>query len=246
MIVSAIQFQPILLDVYKNIAEAKSLVFEAASKGAGVIVLPELCISGHVLRNKREALDCAQQKNGYQTQEFLDIAKNYNCHIILGYVELFENNLYNSAAIIGPRGLECNIQKHNLWGSDNLWATPSEQLHQVTITRAGRLGALICRDAINTYRQSYTFSNPSKKFYKKGSVDILALLTNWSADYGYPDSSWVELAEELDCNVIVSNRIGKERDMNFKGGSCIIDRDKKIWTNGSSFTEPAIVGGLIT
>ena len=71
------------------------------------------------------------------------------------------------------------------------------------------------------------------------------MLTNWGGDYGYPDSSWVELAEEIDANIIVSNRVGKERDMKFKGGSCIIDRDRRIWTNGSSFTEAAVVGGVV-
>jgi predicted amidohydrolase len=245
MIVAAVQFEPILLDVYQNLQQAKQYTFEAAAKGSSIIVLPELCISGHVLRSPREAIDCAQEKNGYQTIALSEISKKYNCHIVFGYVELCEGKLFNSAAIVGPNGLECNIQKHNLWGSDNLWATPSDQLHQVCITRAGRLGALICRDALNTYRASYQFSDPKKRFYRRGSLDILALLTNWGDSYGYPDSSWVELSEEINCNVIVSNRIGKERDMNFKGGSCIIDRNRKVWTNGSSFTEPAIVGGII-
>jgi predicted amidohydrolase len=45
--------------------------------------------------------------------------------------------------------------------------------------------------------------------------------------------------------VIVSNRVGKERDLTFKGGSAIIDRNGRIWTNGSSFTETAVVGGLV-
>jgi predicted amidohydrolase len=245
MIVAAVQFEPVLLDMYNNISQAKHYSFEAASKGASVVVLPELCISGHVLRTAREALDCSQDKNGYQTVELAEVARTFNCHIVFGYVELYEGKLYNSAAVVGPGGLECNIQKHNLWGSDNLWATPSEQLHQVAITRSGRLGTLICRDALNTYRESYQFSDPAKKFYRRGSIDVLALLTNWGENYGYPDSSWVELSEELDCNVIVSNRIGKERDMQFKGGSCIVDRNRKVWTNGSSFTEPAVVGGIV-
>lgn len=244
-VVAAIQFEPKLLDVNKNLATAQQLAFEAAAKGAKVIVLPELCTSGYVFKGVREASECAQEKTGYQTAAFLPIAKRFNCHIIFGYPELCEGKLYNSAAVVGPSGLVGNCQKHNLWGSDNLWAQPSEQLHPVINTPIGRLGVLICRDVSNKYRESYKFYKAENKFYSPGSVDTIALLTNWGQVYGYPDSSWVELVEQTRANVIVSNRLGKERDMTFKGGSCVIDRNRRIWTNGSSFTEAAVVGGMV-
>jgi len=244
-IVAAVQFQPKILDVYANLKTAQQMAFEAAAKGACLVVLPELCISGYVLENKREAASCAQEKNGYQTEVFAPIAKKFNTHIVFGYVEQRGDQLFNSAAIVGPSGLVENCQKHNLWGSDNLWATSSEAMHPVIITKAGRTGVLICRDVMNNYRDSYKFYKNEQRFYKNGSVDTIALLTNWGSDYGYPDSSWVELAEETDANVVVSNRVGKERDLEFKGGSCIVDRNRNVWTNGSSFTEAAVVGGYV-
>lgn len=244
-IVAAVQFAPALHDVRKNLATGLQLAFEAAAKGASVIVLPELCISGHVLRSPQEAVMCAQQADGYQTEAFSSISRRFGCHIVFGYVELCEGKLYNSAAVVGPMGFESNAQKHNLWGPDNMWAQPSEQLPPVVLTRAGRLGVLICRDAMNNYRESYAFHKPDHKFYAKGSVDTIALLTNWGSDFGYPDSSWVELVESTRANLIVSNRVGAERDMKFKGGSAVIDRNRRIWTNGSSFSEAAVVGGVV-
>lgn len=244
-IVAAIQFEPQILKVQDNLKVAQQMAFEAAAKGASLIVLPELCTSGYVLENKREAAGCAQEKDGYQTEAFVPIAKRFNAHIVFGYVEHSGDKLYNSAAIIGPSGLVANCQKHNLWGSDNLWAESAESIHPVVTTRAGRLGVLICRDVMNNYRDSYRFYKGEQRFYKHGSVDTIALLTNWGSDYGYPDSSWVELSEETGSNIVVSNRVGKERDLKFKGGSCIVDRNRKVWTNGSSFTESAVVGGLV-
>jgi len=243
-LVAAVQFEPKLLDVHKNLATALQLSFEAAAKGARVVVLPELCLGGYVLRSPGEAMQVAQDREGYQTEAFKAISQRFNCHIVFGYTELCEGKLYNSAAVVGPCGLEANAQKHNLWGSDNMWAQPSETLNPVIITPAGRLGVLICRDAMNKYRESYAF-NHGEPFYRKGSIDTIALLTNWGGDYGYPDSSWVELAEETRANLIVSNRVGEERDLKFKGGSCVIDRDRRIWTNGSNFTEAAVVGGIV-
>ena len=244
-IVAAVQFEPNLLDVRRNIAVAQQMAFEAAAKGARVIVLPELCTSGFVFKNVREAADCSQTKDGYQTQAFAPIARKFKCHIVVGYPETCEGKLYNSAAVVGPRGLEGNCQKHNLWGSDNLWAQPSEEMHPVVNTPSGRLGVLICRDSSNKFRESYRFYKPDHRFYRPGSVDTIALLTNWGTTSGYPDSAWIELVEQTRANVIVSNRIGKERDLNFKGGSCVIDKNRRVWTNGSSFTEAAVVGGMV-
>lgn len=244
-VVAAVQFAPKLLDVQKNLALALQLVFEAALKGAKLIVLPELCLSGFALRDPREASACAQVQDGYQTEAFRPVCERFGCHVVFGYVELREGNLYNSAAIVGPCGLERSFQKHNLWGNDNVWAKPSEQQSGCVLTAAGRTGVLICRDAMNTYRESYQLKTPRHKFYPRGSVDTICLLAAWGGDYGYPDSAWVELVEESGSNVIVSNRYGNERDLRFKGGSAILDRQRRIYTYGSSFTSEAIVGGVV-
>lgn len=244
-LVAAVQFEPSKLDVQKNVAVALQLSFEAAAKGASVIVLPELCMSGYSLTSPEEAASCSQDRLGYQTEAMSEISKRFGCHIIFGYVELHESRLYNSAAVVGPMGLEANVQKHNLYGADNMWAEPAESLHPVVITKAGRLGILICRDIMNNYRESYQFFSGDHRFYRQGSADTVALLTNWGSTYAYPDSSWVELGEELRSNVIVSNRVGTDGDVTFKGGSCIIDRDRRIWTNGSSFSDAAVVGGYV-
>lgn len=243
-IVAAVQFDPKHLDPRTNIATVQQLAFEAAGKGARVIVMPELCTTGMNLANTREAADVAQTRTGWQTSAITEVAKQMNCQIIFGYVELSEGKLYNSAAIVGPNGLEASAQKHNLHGPDNMWAQPSEQVPPVVLTPAGRLGVLICRDAMNHYRESYAFYRPGQKFYAPGNIDTIALLTNWGGSYAYPDSAWIELVESTKANVIVSNRVGNELDLSFKGGSCIIDRDRRIWTHGSSFNEAAVVGGV--
>jgi len=243
-IVAAVQFAPTFNDVHANLKIGQQLAFEAAAKGACLVVLPELCISGYNL-NKREAANCAQTKKGFQTEAFVDIARRFNTHIVFGYVETFEGRLYNSAAVVGPTGFVENCRKKNLWGPDNLWATASESLSPVILTRAGRTGVLICRDVMNNFRDSYKFYKSENRFYKSGTADTIALLTAWGSDYGYPDSSWLELSEETSANIIVSNRVGTEKDLKFKGGSAIIDRNRNVHTYGSSFTENAVVGGYI-
>lgn len=245
VIVAAIQFEPELFNVQKNLSKAYQLSFEAASKGAKLVVLPELCTSGYVIRDINEAADVAQTSDGYQTKVFCEIAQKFDCYLVFGYVELCDGNFYNSAAVVGPMGLVSNFRKRNLYGSDYLWCTKSDQVPITVLTPAGRTGVLICRDSLNSYRESSPHHKPGQKFYKKGDVDTIALLTNWGDSYGYPDSSWMDLSESTGANVIVSNRIGSERDMKYKGGCCIIDRKQKVYTYGSNFTDDAVVGGLV-
>jgi predicted amidohydrolase len=198
-----------------------------------------------VLRTLREAFLVCQTKDGWQTEEFIPLARRFGAHIVFGYTELCENKFYNSAVMVGPEGVTGNWQKHELYGPDNLIYQPSEQQPFTVLTGAGRTACLICRDASNHYRESYYAYQPGKKFYKKGDVDTICLLTNWGSSFGFPDSAWVNLVEETRANVIVSNRVGQERDMQYKGGCCVVDRDRRIWTNGSSFTEAAVVGGVV-
>lgn len=245
-VVAACQFNPIRGDIRGNIARCQQLAFEAASKGSRIIVLPELAVSGYALRDATEASQASQTKDGYQSQALASIAQVHNCHIVFGYVELDEGKLYNSAAVVGPTGaVVANSRKHNLYGRDFLWATPGENLHPVIPTNEGRLGVLVCRDVCNQYRTTHPFFRDGQKFYRKGSVDVIALPTNWNVTGGYPPSDWVELAEGTGANVIVSNRVGKDVELKFIGGSCIISRDLKVWTNGSSFIDEAVVGGVV-
>lgn len=244
-VVAAIQYRPKLHDPIRNVAVAQQLAFEAANKGARVVVLPELCMSGNKIMSVGEATDSAQSRDGYQTSAMHVVSQKTGTIIVFGYIELRGGLFYNSAAVVGPAGLLANAQKHNLTGTDNMWAQPSIAEHPVVLTPAGMLGVLICRDVMNTDRRSRRGSTDAL-YYSRGSVDTIALLTNWGGpEYAYPDSAWVDLSEEVNANVIVSNRVGKEGDLTFKGGSCIITKTREIYTHGSSFTHAAIVGGTI-
>jgi len=245
VLVAAVQTQPQALELDKNVTDAVQLTVEAAGKGAALIVLPELSLSGAGIESVSEAMSVAQRCDGDQTQAFLPIANKFRCHIVFGYIELDDGKLYNSAAIVGPMGIEANFRKRNLCGSDFLWAQASDQVPIHVLTKAGRTAVLIDRDAMNRYRESYAFYRPEQRFYKKGDVDTVCLLTNLSENNAYPDTSWIELAESTCTNVIVSNRVGKDRNVKYLGGSCIIDKNLYVYTHGSSFDMPAVVGGVV-
>lgn len=244
-IVAAVQFEPGRLDVRANVALMEQLVFEAAAKGARMVVLPELCTSGTRVLTAHEAASCAQGSQGHVTQRMMRLATRFDCYVVFGYVESCGGRLFNSAAIVGPSGLVGNAQKHNLWGTDHLWAQRSEAIAPIVPTPIGRLGVLIGRDVMNTWRSSKPFAQPDFRFYRQGSVDVVCLPTSWSDhEGGLPDSQWVDFAEETRANVVVANACGKLADGRVMGGSCVIDRTLRVWTHGGGSNE-VVVGGVM-
>lgn len=245
-LVASCQFNPRLGDPRRNIDVALQLVFEAAAKGARVIVLPELCLSGRSFKSGHEAAQSAQQHDGWQSAEFTPIIREFNCHVVVGYVELDEGCLYNSAVLLGPTGVEANFRKHNMSGRDHMWATPGESLDMVIPTSTCRLGILIGKDVSNTNSPSGPIFREGRPLYRHGSVDVIAHPTNSPKFTSYPSDDWMTLAEATRTSVIVSNRIGVDDNTGpYGGGSCVVDRDLNVWTYGSSFDDTAVVGGMI-
>lgn len=243
---AAIQMSPTVGDVKSNIEKATELTLEAARKHARIIVLPELCTSGHTLRSHDEAMLCAQRVNGVQTQIFSKIAKSFNAYIAFGYVERRGDALFNSQCLVANDGdIVANYAKYNLWGSDFMWATPGVDFPPIVKTKLCSIGLLVCRDIINHQRQSSDDYDAQLRFYRPNSVDVVALSSNWGDGFGFPDVTWMEFVESVKCNLIVSNRHGDDRDMDFKGASAVIDRRMRVHTNGLVFNDDCVVGGVI-
>jgi N-carbamoylputrescine amidase len=243
-LVAAVQFRPSTGDVRKNMARARQLAFEAAAKGARVVVLSELCMSGYSLDSVDNAADMSQTRDGYQTQCFSEVAFKNNCHIVFGYVESDSGKFYNSAACVGPNGqVIANSRKHNLSGRDFLWATPGNTLHPTISMKEGRLGILLGDDVLNKPRETNRFFKEGQAFYRRGSVDVVACPVNWTDKFNYPSVDWMSFVESVGTNLVVANRVGLD-ELEFIGGSLIVDASSKVWTNGSSFVDEAVVGGM--
>lgn len=245
LVVASIQFESKRCDPQANLETALQYAFEAAIKGAKIVILPELCTSGADL-TKREAYACSQVREGYQTNTFLPLCQKYGLAVVFGYPELADGELYNSAAIVTPYGLTGNARKKMLEGHDFTWATPGDDsVSPIVMHEQYRIGVLVSHDVTNKRRGSYPWSRDAGPFYRKGMVDLLAVPCAWKEGFSFPDSKWVNLAEEVSCNVAVSNLVFEDAYGRTGGGSCIVDRDLKVWTYGSSLSAAAVVGGLI-
>ena len=225
MRVAAVQLHPPSEDVDLQLAHAASMVRLAALAGAKLVLLPELSAVPVDLPSQKMAM-CSQTAGGYITQKFIRLAQECNCIIAFGYPELHNGTLKNSVGVVGPSGHMGNAQKVNLFGWDNMWATPSEVSQPIVALPSTRIGVLIGRDVMNTNVRT------GELLYKPGSVDIVLLPVRWVGDYSFPDTAWVELSKALGCSVVVSNIVSDGTYARYRGGACVVSREGTVSING--------------
>src|SRR5690349_18420909 len=82
----------------RNRAAAAAAITEAASRGARIVVLPELTSSGYVFSDVAEARSLGEPADGPTAAQWTGLAAGNDLVIAGGFAELGgDGNLYNSA-----------------------------------------------------------------------------------------------------------------------------------------------------
>lgn len=217
---ASINCDPVLFKKEENIAHQLKLVEEAAKNGAKLIALPEMATTGYCWYNRAEVAPYAETIPGETTDRFAELAKKYDCYIVVGMAEkdAATDLYYNSAALIGPQGvIGCHRKTHS-YISEPKWAKQGDLDHQVFETPIGNIGMLICMDI--------HFIETARLEGLRGA-DVIVHVSNWLAEKT-PAPYWITRAFDNGCYVLESNRCGLERTVQFSGGSCLINPDGTI------------------
>lgn len=133
----------------------------AAEKDAALVVFPELCLTG-LDKNLSETVP------GPSLETVAAKTKELGVYTVVGLLESYRQKFYNTAVLIGPKGLVGKYRKIHPWH-------PSEDLLPVEIgdlgypvfdTSIGKIGILICYDT--------WFPEPSRISTLKGA-EIIAV-----------------------------------------------------------------------
>ncbi|MBV9231764.1 MAG: amidohydrolase [Chloroflexi bacterium] len=218
--VAAIQYEPTFGEKEKNIRDLLSLVEEAIEHEARLIVLPEMATTGYCWVSRSEIAPFVETIPGPTTQHFQQLATQHGCFIALSLPEVDPTTqaYYNSMALLGPEGLVGTYRKVHSYISEPRWARDGDLGMPVWDTPLGRLSALICMDAV--YFEA-------ARIPALHGADVLLFPTNW-LDEKSPSSWWMTRAFENGVYLIAANRYGRERGVQFSGGSCIINPDGSI------------------
>ncbi len=247
---ASIQFAPVFGRKAENLRALARLVIEAASKGAKLIVLPELAVTGYSFMSKEAAAAVAEPISAHRDNTGTDsvsvmtaLSRKYGVAIAWGLVEIEKGtgNLYNSQVLLAPNGDTVHYSKINPWGQDYIWATPGRANPPILNIDFGaetrKVGLLICRDIRDKKDDKWS------SFYERGDADIVCFSSNWGRG-GFPAVAWMDFVADNGCALVVSNRYGTEVNNDFGGGgSCIISRKGEINCEGLIWGESCIIYG---
>jgi len=215
MKIGFIQFAPKFGDKKTNLEKIKKLV---SSTGADLLVFPEMCTTGYMVKNRLELKMLAEKiPSGPTTKVLIKIAKENDCCLIIGMPEIVGNKIFSSAVVITDKGVITKHQKTHLFLKEKLFFNKGTTTPQVFKWRGVRVGLGVCYD--------YMFPEFWRKLALDGA-DVFCNVANFVFDYGYK----IMQVRSIENGVfsITVNRIGKERGQKFNGGSEIVNNRGNI------------------
>ncbi|MFC2031926.1 carbon-nitrogen hydrolase family protein [Chloroflexota bacterium] len=250
--VSVVQFAAEWLGLDKNIERMRSLAEAEAKEGAELIVFPELANLGYItpvlpgetcgfegmtyMEFASRYVRLAEPIPGPTTEALSEITRKYGVYIVVGLAQkhpvIPAGSLYNSAALIGPRGVVgVHHKMHIAYNEKHFFY--SGNTSEVFNTDLGNIGMVICYDA--------RFPEITRILTLKGAEIVCC---PWAVPtQAGPDSikyrSYTR-AQENAIFFISSNRTGQEGKYQYMGHSCIAAPTGAIIAASKTTDEEAI------
>jgi agmatine deiminase len=236
-------------DITDNMKKTIKRIKEAAAKGAQIVCLQELYRTRYFPQEeKQDVSQLAETIPGDSTKTFSELAKEEKIVIIAPLFEKGPNGkYYNSAVIIDADGKitgcyrKMHIPQDPLFYEKNYFEAGDQGYH-VYETSFANIGVLICYDQwfpeaarINALKGAEIIFYPTAIGYIKG--------------YNSSDGDWhdawrtVQRAHAIANGVHIAavNRVGKEGQLNFWGGSFVCDSFGKVLGEANNTKEETLV-----
>lgn len=146
--VAAVEFNPELFELDRNITAACAVIEEAASNGAKIIVLPEASLCGMDYPDREAYLPYLDTIPGKATRAIEEITRHHKCYVAIGIAEIDADTgmTYNAGALIGPDGYVGKYRKTGTNLTDVMAFKPGNAGYPVFPTEYGTIAMLICYD----------------------------------------------------------------------------------------------------
>lgn len=235
-----------------NLQKTMEKTIFAAEKGARIICLQELFRSFYFPQDEdRDASDLAEFIPGETTEKLTNLAKKLEIVIIVPlYEKDFQGNYYNSAVVIDADGKILGTYRKSHIPFDPLFYEKNyfkegDSGFPVFHTRYADIGLLICYDQ--------WFPEPARVLALKGAEIIFyPTAIGWTDDYNASDGDWHEAWETVQrahaiangVHVASVNRVGREREIRFWGGSFVCNSFGKVLKKASKNKEEILIADL--
>lgn len=213
MKVGYFQYRPVFGKINHNL---KKVINKLAGIDAELIVLPELAFTGYYFRDRAEVKTLAEDPGNSATVDSLrKLCKEKKFHIVTGYAEKVKGKVFNSALLIGPRGIRHIYRKIHLFNEEINWFDKGDIPFQVNKVDNARIGIMVCFD--------WVFPEVTRILALQGA-DIICHPSNLVLDYC--QQTMLTRCLENKVYAITTNRFGYDKrphgDLRFTGRSQIV------------------------
>jgi predicted amidohydrolase len=224
--VSVVQFDCAWVDREKNAQRMAEFVEkEATEHGAELVVFPEMASTGYLPVDPdqdftKKLFAEAEPVPGPTSELLAQVAKKHNTHVVFGVTQEHPSvpqTLYNSAALVGPKGLIGVYQKTHLALDEKHFFTRGGSI-PVFETELGTIGINICYDV--------RFPELARSQALKGAEILVSVWAMYVQPGKAPNDSIIircrTRATENFFFVVGCNRSGEEPGRDYFGRSVIV------------------------
>ena len=209
------QLEPKLLDKAHNLARAEQAIRFAAENGAAVTLFPELFLTGYSLGQR--AVEYGEALDGPSAAHVAALARTYRIAVLMGFAELAGDGrgAYDAVLIVDARGNTVgSYHKVHLFHEEATWFLPGDRL-RVFDFGLGPTGVQICYDL--------EFPEPAREMAVRGARWVATCTGNMLPNQHLQEVFIQSRAAENHVWVAAANRVGREGDIQFFGGSAVAD-----------------------
>src|SRR5579862_6423922 len=218
MRIACVQSQVVFGDTAANVATAIGQLERLTKEGVDLAVFPEAFLTGYCVDSQEEAERIAIDRRALLP--LIEACDRLSIMAIVGFAELVDHTVFNSAALIEPKTETRYYRKVHLpdLGLDK-FVKGGDEL-PVFDTALGRIGILICFDL--------RIPEATRVLALNGA-ELIVLPTNWP-EGAETSAEHVSIARAAENRVFVAtcNRVGNENGFRFIGRSKIVAPSGKV------------------
>lgn len=235
------QCSPALGDVRKNLADALSLIENAHREKCGLIVFPELALTGYFLRDL--TMEVAEDLESETINTIKNASKDID--ILIGFAELSKQfHAYISAGYFS-KGEILHVHRKIYLPTYGMFEDMRYFAHGERIrafdTAFARTGILICEDALHPLLSYVLAMDGAIVFHVISNSPLRGLLKNEADSIEKWEETLRFISRIYGVYVIYTNRSGFEDGVQFGGNSFIADPHGQITIRGKKGEDDFIV-----
>ncbi len=207
----------------RNRSRCERFVVEAFGRGADVVVLPELIVSGYVADRERLA-EIAEPLDGPTVAAWRELAARGDGYVAGGFCEREGGELYNSAVLVDRDGVVLHYRKLHPFAAEKGVFAPGNLGLPLARTRIGVVGLCVCYDL--------RFVETLRILSLRGA-ELVCVPTAWVVGFDRerwdqrglaPQAHGAVLQANLDqVFVACASQVGTQGEAEFLGSSIIAD-----------------------